>query len=250
MNPAISRKRVTGSGLLVLVHEQVGAHGAVRMRGQGRDLLAAQRAHEARERRHAGEREPVLVDVADAGLVVDAVRHVRHGEPLGFEFVARDAAREAHRLEADGADHVDVLERQPDDVADLVVVQALDDGRDEADLHAGLAHVLDGLHLLFEQRFAARPHVGVVADAVELKVQGVQPGLFRLHGEFEVGEHDAVGGCLQVREAHLLGHPERFEEVRVDGRLAARELHDAVGHRRLRCAAPRACGRTWSRLGS
>ena len=67
-----------------------------------------------------------------------------------------------------------------------------------------LLHVLDALQLLFPQRLAARAAIDVVADAVELQVQGVQAGLLALLGELQVGELDAVGGHLGVREAHLL----------------------------------------------
>ena len=106
-------------------------------------------------------------------------------------------------------------------------------------------HVLDALQLLLPERFAARAAVDVVADAVELQVERVQTGFLALLGEFQVGELDAVGGHLGVREAHLLGQAQGVEEARIDGRLAAGELHDAAGHRASRRAAPAAsCGRS------
>jgi hypothetical protein len=48
---------------------------------------------------------------------------------------------------------VDVLEGEPDDVPDHVVVDRVDHGRDEADGHpwGGLPHVLDGLELGLQQ---------------------------------------------------------------------------------------------------
>ena len=98
--------------------------------------------------------------------------------------------------------------------------------------------------LLFPQRFAARAPVDVVADAVELEVERVQAGFLALLGEFQVGEFQAVGGRLHVREAHLLGHPQHVQKARVDGRLAAGELHDAARPRASGCAAPAAsCAR-------
>src|ERR1035438_2779166 len=78
------------------------------------------------------------------------------------------------RSEAAGA--VDILERQPHDVADLVVVEPLHDGGDEHDLQPGLADVFNALQLLFPQPLAARAAVDVVADAVELQVERVQAG--------------------------------------------------------------------------
>jgi hypothetical protein len=59
----------------------------------------------------------------------------------------------------------------------------------------------------------------------------VQAGFLGLLREFQVGELQPVGGHLQVREAHVVGHPQHIEESRIDGRLASRELHDAPRHR-------------------
>src|SRR4051812_2200863 len=122
-----------------------------------------------------------------------------------------DPAGERYRLEADPAGTFDVLQREADDVADLVIVQALDDGGDEDDLQAGLFDVLDALELLLPQALAAGPPVDVVAHAVELEVEGMEAGLFALLGEFELGEFDAVGGDLRVGKAHVLRHAEDVE---------------------------------------
>lgn len=54
---------------LVLVDEQVGPQRAVRVATEVRGKLAAERADQLGKRRHAGEREPVVVRVADAGLL-------------------------------------------------------------------------------------------------------------------------------------------------------------------------------------
>ena len=109
------------------------------MAAQGGGLFAAQGAEQLGERRDAGEREPVLVRVGDAGLLLDGVGEIGEREALGLELMLGDAPGEGHRLEADSAGAVDVLQRQADDVADLVIVQALHDGRDEDDLEPGLA---------------------------------------------------------------------------------------------------------------
>ena len=164
-------------GLAVLVHEQVGAQRAVRVAAQGGDLLAAERAEELRKRRHAGEREPVFVRIGNTGLFLYGVGEIGESETLGFQFVARNPAGKGHRLEADAAGALDVLKSQPEDVANLVIVEALDDGGDEDDLQAGLLDVLDALQLLLPQRLAARAAVDVVADAVELEVQSVKSRL-------------------------------------------------------------------------
>jgi hypothetical protein len=44
-----------------------------------------------------------------------------------------------------------MYQREADDVANLVIVQALHDGRDENDLEPSLLDVLDALELLFPQ---------------------------------------------------------------------------------------------------
>jgi len=99
------------------------------------------------------------------------------------------------------------------------------------DLQPGAAHVLDGLQLLFPERLTAGPAVDIVADAVELEVQGVQAGFLGLLGELQVGEHEPVGGNLGVAETHLLREPEDVEESGIDGGLAAGELDDPAGDR-------------------
>ena len=161
------------------------------------------------------------------------MRPVAEGEALGFEFVAIDAPGEGHRLKADAGDAIDVVDGHAHDVADLVIVDAAHDGGHEHDLDAGLAAVLDAGQLLFHQRCAAGAAVNVVADAVELQVERGQAVRFRLLREFRVGEHDAVGGRLNVGEAHVARHGADFKELRMDGGLAAGELHDAPGHRLL-----------------
>ena len=85
-----------------------------------------------------------------------AVREIGKREALGFQLVARDAAGEGHRLEADAARALDVFERQADDVADLMIVHALDDGRHVDDLQSRLLDVLDALRASFPQRLSPR----------------------------------------------------------------------------------------------
>ena len=97
---------------------------------------------------------------------------------LASSFVLGDASGKRHRLEADAGDGVDVLDGAAHNVADLMIVNALHDGRHEDDLHAGGAAVLDDLHLGVEQRPSASAKVNVVGDAVELQVQRGQPAAF------------------------------------------------------------------------
>ena len=83
---------------------------------------------------------------------------------------------------------------------------------------------------------SARPRVrqvNVVGDAVELQVERGQPGFLRFLGEFQIGQLDAVGRRLNVGEAHLARHAEDLEELRMNGGLAAGELHHPAIHRAL-----------------
>src|ERR1035441_9508554 len=132
-------------GFAVLVHKQVSSQRAMRVAAQGGGFFAAERAEQLGEGRHAGEREPILVRVGDAGLLLYGVGEIGEREALGLQFVFGDAPGEGNRLEADPAGAIDVLQRQADNVADLVIVEALYDGGDEDDLQAGLLDVLDAL---------------------------------------------------------------------------------------------------------
>ena len=80
-----------------------------------------------------------------------------------------------------------------------------------------------------QQRLAAQRQIHLVAHPVELQVQRVQPRVLAAAGEVVVGEPGAVRGHLDVIEAHLAGHAQDLEELRVQRRLATRELDVAAG---------------------
>src|ERR1035441_891917 len=127
------------NGFAVLVDEQISPERAMRVAAQGGGFFAAQGAEQLGERRHAGEWEPVLVRVGDAGLLLNGVGKIGEREALGFQFMFGDAPGEGNRLEADPAGAIDVLQGQADNVADLVIVEAFDDGGDKDDQIAVLA---------------------------------------------------------------------------------------------------------------
>ena len=90
---------------------------------------------------------PVLL-LGEPGLLLHVPDQVRDGVASLLPLLLVDAAGEGHRLEVDAADHITVLDGEADDVADLVVIEPLDQGRDEDDRWAvllELADVLDGL---------------------------------------------------------------------------------------------------------
>ena len=181
--------------------------------------------------RDAREREPVGVDVADAGLIGNGMSQIGEREALGFEFATIDASGKGDRLIADAGDDVDVLDGQTKDVADLMIVNTLHDCGDEDDLHAGFADIIDRLQLGFVERLPAGALINVVADAVELEIDSLQSGFFRLARKFQVGELDAVRGSLDVREAHFLRKAQCIKPAWMNGRLAAGELNDASSDR-------------------
>ena len=123
--------------------------------------------------------EPVAGGLAETGLVRHVVREVRERVALRVAALVGDglvAAGEGDRLEGEEGDLLGVVERELDDAADLLVVDAVDDGHDGDDVDAGLVQVLDGLELHVEQVADLAVRVGGVADAVELQVGVAQTG--------------------------------------------------------------------------
>src|ERR1700761_3162216 len=120
---------------------------------------------------HEADGEPVADRLAEARPGFDVVRPGREGVALahtafvGYGFVATG---EADRLEAEEVDLLRVVERELDDAANLLVIDAVDDGGDGDDVHAGLVQVMDGLELDVERVADLAVRVGGVADAVEL----------------------------------------------------------------------------------
>ena len=82
------------------------------------------------------------------------------------------------------ADLLGIVERELDDAADLLVVDAVDDGRHGDDVDAGFVQVVDGLQLYVEQVADLAVRVGSVADAVELEVDVAETGFGSGAAEF------------------------------------------------------------------
>ena len=179
----------------------------------------------------AGERnrEPVARRFADARLVLHVVRQVRQRVALRRAALRRHllvAAGERYRLERQEADLLRVVDRELDDAADLLVVDAVDDRHHRNDVDARAPQVLDRPQLDVEEVADQPVRVRGVADAVELQVGVAQTRLGRrLRELLALRELDAVGGRLDAVVADLLGIADRVEEVRRQRRLAARELH-------------------------
>ena len=132
---------------------------------------------------HERDREPVAQRLADAGLRLGVVRQVRQRvalrlAPLGGDLFV--AAREADRLERQEVDLLRVVERELDDPAHLLVVDAVDDRDDRDDVDAGAPEVLDRAQLHVKQVADPAVRVGGVADAVKLQVRVAQARPWRL----------------------------------------------------------------------
>ena len=178
---------------------------------------------------HERDGEPVAHRLAQAGLVLDVVRHVREGVALRLAALVADglvAAGEADRLEAEEVDDLRIVQRELDDAAHLLVVDAVHDGGHRHDVHARLVQVVDGLQLHVERIAHLAVRVGCIADAVELQIDVAQARLVRGLAELlRLGELDAVAGRLHAGVAHLARVGHGVQEVRAQRRLAAGELH-------------------------
>ena len=198
--------------LRFLVDHDRHADAAVRVAAAGQVAPLGRRAvHQVRpvgEGAHERDREPVAHRLADAHLVLHVVREVRQRVALRRAALGRHflvAARERHRLERQEVDLARVVERELDDAADLLVVDAVDDRHDRHDVDAGRPEVLDRAQLDVEQVADEAVRVGGVADAVELQVGVAQAGFERGLGELRaLGELDAVGRGLHAVVADLL----------------------------------------------
>ena len=136
------------------------------------------------------------------------------------------AAREAHRLEADDGDLVGVRDGKVEDGADLIVIDAVDDGDDEHDVDACGVEVLDGAQLHVEEVAHFAMGAPFVGNGVELKIGEAQPALLREPRELRLlREANAVGRALHAEIADLARVARRLQEMRRERRLAARELH-------------------------
>ncbi len=216
-----------------LVDHQRHADAAIRVASAGElapiRVRSVNQVGEVGEGAHEADREPVAGRLAQASLVLHVVRHVAQRVALRHAAFVADrlvAAGKGNRLEAEEVDPLRVVERELDDAADLLVVDAVDDGGDRNDVHAGFVQVVNRLQLDVEQVADLAMRIGSVADAVELQVRIAQSGFGSRAAEFlALGELDTVGGRLDRVITDLAGIGDGVEEVRRQGRLATRELH-------------------------
>ena len=169
------------------------------------------------------------VRLAQARLVLHVVRHVAQRVALRLAALVAHclvAAGKRHRLEAQEVDLLRIVQRELDDVPNLLVVDAVDDRRHRHDVHARFVQVVDRLQLHVEQIAHLAVRVRRIADAVELQVRIAQTRFGSRAAEFlRLRELNAVRRRLHRVVAHLARVRDRVQEVRRQRRLAARELH-------------------------
>jgi len=115
------------------------------------------------------------------------------------------ASSERNRLEREEIDLPRVIEGELDNSSDLLVVDAVDDGRDRDDVDAGGVKVLDRAQLDVEEVADQAMGVGGVADAIELEVRVAQTCFCCRTGELRaLCELDPVGRRLVTAVANFL----------------------------------------------
>src|SRR6185436_17348985 len=91
-----------------------------------------------RERAHQRKRKPIACRLSDANLVFNVVREVRKRVALLQTAILRDlfvATRKRNRLKRQERDLLWIVESETNDRADLVIVDTVDQGRNQYDFN-------------------------------------------------------------------------------------------------------------------
>ncbi len=154
-------------------------------------------------------------------------RHLAQRQAVARRVEALDPPGDLHRLERHPA-HAGLPEREVDDRAELVVVEPLLERDDQRRRDPVLVEALERPVADVDQVGAAHRLLGRGVERVELEVHLEArhvPG--EPAGELGViGDPHAVGVDHQVLDRPLAGQVEHGEELGVDRRLAAGDLHD------------------------
>src|SRR5262249_23285093 len=137
------------------------------------------------------------------------------------------AAGKGDRLERNSLNFVDVLNRKIDDIADVVIVDAIDDRVYKRHFHAGACHVFDRLKLDIKQISDTAMLVLFFSRTIKLQVCAVQSGFFRLSNKIRIlSEADAVGRREYAVESDFFRVADCVQEIWRQRRLAAGEQND------------------------
>ena len=164
------------------------------------------------------------------GQIEDDVACTHGHGALGVE-----TTRSESRLQREPRDDIGVFKREAQKVAQLVVVETGNDRDGEHHLDANLAAALDHLELGCQDVAPARTFVHVARKAVEGEVHARETcGDKVLKITFLVRDDQAVRVDLDPPEALLAAHVDDVDQILAARRLAAGDLHRAVGSHRVR----------------
>ena len=129
-------------------------------------------------------------------------------------------------LKVDSADG-GMLDREVDDLADLVFIDAALDGRHDRDIEADLSQAVQRAQLLFEDvRLASNDAVGLTIEAVELEVDRGANLIQLIEETVVLRDTLAVRVDHHERDAACFRRLHEIDDQRMNRRFAAGELHD------------------------
>src|SRR5262249_10293001 len=119
-----------------------------------------------------------------------------------------------NRLERAERDLFRIIQRKPDDAANLLIVNTIHDGGYGHDVDPVRVQVLDRPQLYVEKVADQPMRVGGGTDAIELQIGVAQSRLGGFFAEFgTLGELDPIGGGLYALIPDLPRVADRVEEV-------------------------------------
>jgi hypothetical protein len=162
---------------------------------------------------HQRKREPVARRFRDADLIPHIVCKVGERVTLLQTTLFGDqlvTAGERYRLKRDERDLLRILECEPNDRSDLVVVDSVYKRGYEDDVDAGFVKIVDRTKLYVEQVTDLTMRVRIIADAVELQIYESQSSFGRLTAKFfRLGEFDTIRRRLNRVVSNLTRIPDR-----------------------------------------
>src|SRR5690606_21135758 len=128
---------------------------------------------------HQRQRKPVSQRFGKPGLLLYIVGQMRKRVALSHATLVGDhliAPGKGNRLEGNKSDFLRIIQRKPDNRADLVVIDIIDQCRDQNDFYASSVDVVDRPQLYVKQVADMPMAVGIIPDTVELQISEPQPG--------------------------------------------------------------------------
>src|SRR5476649_1411214 len=176
------------------------------------------------ERSHQRQWKPIPRWFSDAHLVLHIVREMRQRISLLQAPLSSNcfiAAGERDWLKRKERNLFGIIQRESDNRTNLIVVDSVNQGRDQNDLDTSLVQVIDRAQLHIEEISYLSVTVSVVTDAVELEIHVAQASLGGLVAKLLALRKLNPICCRLYRViANLARISNSFDEVRRDCRLA------------------------------